>query len=281
MFWNKKKTVRVLFVDASTGATFAQMDSPPERLPESFEAHTTVNVQGQEWEVLSAAPVTRAEYVEAGELRLSVQKLNIQKIPPGEILYSLPTICDGIPGIAQGTSKLGKNVLELREDDWRQVELVSVTHLDEARECLAKIERIYTEQRTPSGGFKNLHLRTELAAPIVRNGLTMSTLKSTFSGLAAYDGVSYRGVAGLIEGGFAYRAAASLDVYGIEIGGGVTTVGLVFGRDGLGRETDARALANLLRGNGLALIDWCRVEVIDGQEDQVLGYLRRTTRGSS
>ena len=40
MFWNKKKTVRVVFVDAATGATFAKTDSPPEQLPESFEAHT-------------------------------------------------------------------------------------------------------------------------------------------------------------------------------------------------------------------------------------------------
>jgi hypothetical protein len=67
MFWNKKKTVRVVFVDASTGAAFAHADSPPEQLPESFEAHTTVNVQGQECEVLSAVPVTRAECVKAGE----------------------------------------------------------------------------------------------------------------------------------------------------------------------------------------------------------------------
>jgi hypothetical protein len=48
-----------------------------------------------------------------------------------------------------------------------------------------------------------------------------------------------------------------------------------------GVEADARNLANLLRGNGLALIDWCRVEVIDGREDQVLGYLRPKPRGSS
>lgn len=277
MFWNKKKTVRVLFVDADSGTTFAQTESPPELLPESFEAHTTVHVQGQEWEVLSAAPVTRAECVTGGELRLNLRKLNVLQIPPGEILFSLPTICDGIPGIANGTSKLGKNVLELHEDHWRQVELVSVSQLDEARACLAKIERIHAEQRVPSGGFKKLHLRTELPAPIVPNGLTMSTLRSTFSlGLTDYDGVSYEGVAGLIEGGFAFRTAASLDVYGIEIGGAVTTVGLVVGRYVQGIEADARSLANLLRGSGLVLVDWCRVVVVDAQEDQVLGYLRPT-----
>jgi hypothetical protein len=280
MFWTKKR-VRVTFVDAATGTTFARTDSLPEQLPESFEAHTTLNIKGQEWEVVSAVPVTRAEYVKAGELRLNLLKLNIQKMPPGEILFSLPTICDAIPGIAKGTSKLEKHVLELHEDDWRQVELVSVTHLDEARGCLAKIERVHAEERTPGGAFKKLHVRSELAAPLGPSGLTLSTLKSTFlPGVATYDGISYRGVAGLIEGGFAFRTAGSLDVYGIEVGGGVTTVGLVVGGSAPGLEADARSLANLLRGNGLALVDWCRAQVIDGQDDQVLGYLRPQPTGS-
>jgi hypothetical protein len=280
MFWNKKKTVRVVFVDASTGTAFAQTDSPPEQLPESFEAHTTVNVQGQEWEVLSAAPATRAEYVKAGELRLSLQKLSIRKVPPGELLFSLPTICDGIPGIASGSSKLSKNVLELLEDDWRQIDFLSAAHMDEVRACLTKIERIYAEERTPSGGFRKLHLRTELAAPIVPNGLTPSMLTSTFSpGATAYDGISYRGVAGLVDGGFGFRTSAHIDVYGLASGGSVTTLGLLLVGLSSEFEADARSLANLLRANGLVLVDWCRVQVVDGHEDQVVGYLRSRAKG--
>ena len=99
--------------------------------------------------------------------------------------------------------------------------------------------------------------------------------------MATYDGISYRGVAGLIEGGFAFRTAGLLDVYGIEVGGDVTTVGLVVGTSATELEGDARSLANLLRGNGLALVDWCRAQVIDGEGDQVLGYLRPEPTASS
>jgi hypothetical protein len=282
MFWDKKKTVRVVFVDSSTGAEFAHVDSPPEQLPESFEARTTVNVQGQKWEVLSAVPVTRAECVKTGELRLSLQKLSILKIPPGDILFSLPTICDGIPGIAAGSSKLSENVLELHEDDWRQIDVLSVAHMDEVRVCLTKIERIYAEQRMPSGGFRNLHVRSELAAPIVPNGLTLSMLTSTFSPDAtAYDGISYRGVAGLIDGGFGFRTAARLDVYGLASGGSVTTVGLLLDDLSSEFEADARSLANLLCANDLVLVDWCRVQVVDGHRDDVVGYLRSRAKGST
>jgi hypothetical protein len=275
MFWDKKKNVRVVFVDASTGAAFANTDCPPEQLPESFEAHTTVNVQGQDWEVQSAVPVTRAEFMKTGELRLSLRKLNIVKMPPGDILYSLPTICDGIPGIAAGSSKLSKHVLELHEDDWRQIELFSAAHLDEVRACLAKIEGICAKERMPSGGFKNIHLRSERTAPIAGNGLTLSGLGSIFSpGMTAYDGVSYRGVAGLIAGGFGFRTGAHLDVYGIASGGSVTTVGLLLDHLSSTFEADASSLAHLLRANDLVLVDWCRVQVVDGREEHVVGYLR-------
>jgi hypothetical protein len=273
MFWSKKKTVRVLFVDAASGTTIAQTDSPPEQLPESFEARTTIQVKGHEWEVVSAAPVTRAEYVKAGALRLTVRIVNVQNIPPDKILFSLPTICDAIPAIAGGTSKVGKRVLELHEDDWRQVELVAVAHLDEARACLAKIERVHAEERTPGGAFKKLHVRSELPAPIGPDALALSTLKAAFAaGVTAHDGIAYRGVAGLIEGGFAFRTAAGLEVYGVEAGGAVTTVGLVIGGEAV--EADARSLASVLREKRLVLIDWCRVEVVEG-EDQVVAYLGR------
>jgi hypothetical protein len=277
MFWNKKKTIRVLFIDVASGTTIAKTDSPPDQLPATFEAHTTIQMKGHDWEVLSAAPVTRAEYVKAGELRLTVRLVKVQNIPPDKLLFSLPTICDAIPGVAEGSSKLGKNVLDLHEDDWRQVELVAVTLLDEARACLAKIERVHAEERTPGGAFKKLHVRSELAAPITRGALRLATLQSAFSsGVTAYDGLAYRGVAGLVEGGFAFKTGGGLAVYGVEAGGGVTTVGLVVGAKGPDLEADARGLARLLRESELALIDWCRVEVVGAEDAQVLAYLRGT-----
>ena len=275
MFWNKKRTIRVLFFDEATGASFARAEMPPEQLPETFEARTTLNVQGAPWEVVSAVPLTRAEYVKTGELSLSLRKLNIQQMPPGDLLYSLPTLCDRLPDIAPGTSKLSKNVLELHEDDWRQIELISVAYLDEVRACLAKVERIHTEERTPSGAFKKIYVRTELPSPIATGALTASALASAFSpGVVSYDGLAYEGVAGLVESGFAFRTAGGLDLYGIAPGGRVAALGLAFGPASSELEGDAVRLANVLRVHALLLVDWCRVEVVEAQGDRLLAYLR-------
>ena len=39
-----------------------------------------------------------------------------------EFLYSLPSICDHIPGVVLGSSREWQQVFELHEDDWRQVD---------------------------------------------------------------------------------------------------------------------------------------------------------------
>jgi hypothetical protein len=74
MLW-KKKTIQVRFVDVDTGKPFAQTECPPDQLPQSFEAHTTLNMEGQDWEVVSADPITRAEYVQRGQQRAIDQRL--------------------------------------------------------------------------------------------------------------------------------------------------------------------------------------------------------------
>src|SRR5215470_2401386 len=120
--------IHVRFVDAASGALIGQTESPPEALPASFEAYTRLEIAGQHWEVLSAEPMTRAEFEKSRQLTLVLRKLKIESVAVDKLLYSIPTLNDWTPGIAAGTTKLGKRVLELHEDDWQQVELVSRIH---------------------------------------------------------------------------------------------------------------------------------------------------------
>jgi hypothetical protein len=210
------KSILVTFVDVATGTCFARSEVPSDQLPTSFEARTTVNLEGQDWDIVQAEPMTRAEYERSGELRLTMQKIQISKMPPGEILFSLPTICDYIPGIAARTSKLNRKVLELHEDDWRQVELVSQANQAEMDGCLAQIRRIYMEARTDSGFFKKIHVRKEVARPLEGCQLAFNDLGKYFGSLVQLDGLAYRDVAGLIEGGFACESESGLCLYGSE-----------------------------------------------------------------
>jgi hypothetical protein len=264
--------VRVYFTDAASGACFAQSEVPADQLPASFEARTTVNLQGQDWEVTRAVPMTRAEYERTGELHLTLSKITIGVVPAGDLLYSLPTICDFIPGIAPGTSKLGKTVLELHEDDWRQIELVSGSQDAEINNGLTAVRAIHDEHRTPSGFFKELHIRKEVPNPLDGCRLTVATISGYFASPTPLDGIAYRDVAGLIESGFALRASSGLTLYGVETAGLVTTLGLQPYQIGSDVERDGQALAVLMRDHNLNLIDWCRAHRIHGS-DAVMTYL--------
>ena len=50
--------------------------------------------------MVSAEPVIRGDFEKFGMFRLTLRKITNGMVSPGEVLFSLPTICDEIPGIA-------------------------------------------------------------------------------------------------------------------------------------------------------------------------------------
>jgi hypothetical protein len=267
------KMIRVLFVDAASGAGLGRAEMPADQLPGSFEARTTLQLGGQDWEVVTADPMTRAGFERTGELRLTLRRITVHSVPAGDVLFSLPTICDEVPGIAPGTSKLGKRVLELHEDDWRQVELVACSHRQEIDACLAEIERVHAEARTPQGFFRRLHVRKEVAGPLEGCHLPLAMLSGYFPSLTPLEGLAYRDVAGLVGGGFGLESESGLRLYGVERGRVVTVLGLVVDHVGPGVGRDAPALVALMRAHDLCLIDWCSLRQLQGTEDKVVEYL--------
>src|SRR5262245_58474807 len=93
----------------------------PGDLPEAFELDTTMHLGDAEWSVVKAMPLTRTEFAKTKLLTLRLRK--IERIPAGDILFSLPSICDSIPGL--GELPLTKEDFVLADDEWRQFELVS------------------------------------------------------------------------------------------------------------------------------------------------------------
>src|SRR5262245_44656630 len=106
------KLIHVEFVDASTGQVFGAYDAPPETLPENFTIGTKLHIGEQDWDVVKAEPLTRAEYLQSGTLRLTLAK--IMMMPVKDILYTLPTIYDAIPADST-TPRAGKQIFEMHE----------------------------------------------------------------------------------------------------------------------------------------------------------------------
>jgi lysophospholipase L1-like esterase len=64
---NSHDIIHVRYLDAANGKVFAQVKLPISKLPESFEASTTLHRGEEDWQVIEARPVTAAEFRRAGD----------------------------------------------------------------------------------------------------------------------------------------------------------------------------------------------------------------------
>lgn len=260
-------TVRVVFIDAETGQMFARSELPAEQLPDSFAIDTTMNLGGDPWQVERAEPLTAAEAAASGQLALTVRR--IQFASPKDILYSLPTICESLPDL--GHDPVGSDSFELREDDWRQVELISSSRSAAIRAEFDGIGQIFAEHghRDSEGrlcGFKRIHMRsiTPFAEP-----LPWSSLRGLLATMDnAYHGANFRGTPNLIAGSFAY-GSGPVACYGILDGDQVPVLGLATA-PGKGPVPIA-AIEAVLGAFDLVLVDWCRGAVVG--PDRLADYL--------
>ncbi|WPB78996.1 hypothetical protein KYC5002_07510 [Archangium violaceum] len=179
---------------------------------------------------------------------------------PKDILYSLPTLSNKLPDIEEGSTKPGKQVLELHEDDWRQIELV--THRLEAsiENDLRAVARIHQKHRQ-GAGFNALHTRKEVPSPLEGTWLTLEEVRTHLGETASWlDGVSFQGMAGLVAGGFAVKLPSGLTLYGLQRGGHIRVLALRSPEGLTSTEGDIRLMAGLAARHQLYLVDWCRVD---------------------
>ena len=249
MAWFNGK-VKVTFIDAATSEPFATVEMPPADLPETFEIETTLHLGDADWSVVSAEPRTRREYSKSGKLTLRLHR--IEKVDLSDLLYSLPSICDRIPGL--GNEPLSGGECILAEDDWRQLELVSRAFAAESDAEIASIRAIH-ENESASAGWKKIHVRKRPDPPIA-SSLSLKDIERAFGGLT-FRGVTYFGAKSLIASGFSFQMAEELRCYGNEEAGKVTVLGIVQELpETLGRSADA--LAEIAREFDLDLVHWNR-----------------------
>lgn len=263
------KQIHVRFIDAATGNVFGETMLEPDRLPQTFELTTTLHIAEQEWSVVKAEPMTAAEFIQTGELTLILAKVSY--INPKDILYSLPTICDAIPAIAEGSTRLGKRVFAMHEDDWRQIEFISQDEQSAIETEFAGIERIFREASKETGSFRaftNLHVRSLIPHPITGQ-IALDQLATLLpADSSAYEGIAYQRQEGLLEGGFAWQAGP-LVLYGQQFDGSITTLGVQMARGAPALSPDfVKALAGFMTAQRLYLVDWCNTTLVAAETIQ-------------
>lgn len=245
--------IHVQFIDEQTGKVFAETNAPLSTLPQSFETETHLELGGQRWDVVAADPTTADDFSRSGKLVLTLRRSHGSQIDAKDILFSLPTICDPIPAIAEGTSKQNKRVFELHDDDWRQIELVSADYQAYIQAELSDIRKI--RENTPAGhGFRTLHLRQRIATPL---NLPFPAVLATFPDARFYDGIAYQQVDELIEGGFGFETAGVI-LYGEQHHDLVTALCLASRPTKSGGDAFSNQLKPLMESYRLVLVDWCR-----------------------
>jgi hypothetical protein len=264
--------IRVKFFDVESGQQFAESDIPAPQLPESFEASTTLHIGDQDWSVEEARPMTAWEFLQSGELILILRKVKIETIDPKKILYSLPSINDHLPTIREGSSKLGHDVLEIHEDDWRQREWVAARYIDDASAELDEIARIHEHERK-GPAFKTLHVRSRIVQPLDDAEVSTDHVRDMAGPRAVWlDGFGFPGVAGIVSDSFAVRMLSSIEILGIATDGRVRVACLANTRvNNLGAE-DVRSLVRFAAERELLLVDWCRMAVIQPSPEEYASY---------
>jgi hypothetical protein len=278
------RQIHVRFIDAATGNVFGETMLEPERLPQTFELATTLHIAEQEWSVVKTEPMTAAEFIQTGELALTLAKVTYMN--PKDILYSLPTICDAIPAIAEGSTRLGKQVFALHEDDWRQVEFISQGYKNAIEREFAGIERIFQEASKETDSFRaftELHVRSLIPQPLA-GPLALDQLAALLPPeRSAYEGIAYQRQEGLLEGGFAWQAGP-LVLYGQQSDGFMTALGIQIASGAPALSPGfVTALAVFMDAHHLYLVDWCNTTLIPADAPDALrsaSFRRFHARGS-
>ena len=179
--------IHVDFVDADSGDVFAYTEMPAFQLPELFGPGSTMNIGGMQWLVTRATPDNAVEYRRAGKLRLELRRPTAADADPNVVIYSFPTIEDSIPGIDPDSNAAGKHVLQITEDDWRQIEFVGFKWEFRVEPEMENIRAIRRDHRQGIG-FNSLHMRGSIPEPLGGVIITLEELILTLGkGTRIYD----------------------------------------------------------------------------------------------
>lgn len=163
---------------------------------------------------------------------------------PNALLFSLPTINDGIPAVEIGTSVAGESgATIIHEDDWRQEEVLPVANRGLIAETLSQLAS-HRAIHAQGPGFREVFVRTEPPVPLQTLRLERDKLSKE---LFAVSGPLYLQGPPLarVRGGFASPLPDVGYVYGQEVGGVVTALGIEL----LGSELEASSEWLAFRGS--------------------------------
>jgi len=243
--------IKIAFIDDATGESIAVTEMPTSDLPESFVVDTTLHIGNEEWSIVDAQPMTRDAYTKSKTLTLRLRRIELMAL--GDILYSLPSICDAIPCVED--QQLSGSEFALAEDDWRQFEFVSNELAPVVDEEIEKIRLIH-ENEAAEFGWQEIHVRANPELPLTCI-LTLADLADSLNAPCESVGVTFHGQRSQIANGYAFRTD-DLTLYGVAPNGNVQTIALDQYADASPGAESINRLKTIAHDLRLDLVYWCR-----------------------
>lgn len=258
-----RSIIHVAFIDADTGRTVSESKTMIADLPEAFDTEREVVIDGKSWEFIEAIPSEKKEFAQTGHVEIRLRDLGL--IDPEKVLFSLPTLDTTLPEIG-GQECPRDERLVIHEDDWRQIEFVSTSHLSGIETELRAIEKIFQEGRQ-GGGFREIHTRSEVGAPLFDSLLSYGKVKRELGCRREFKGVSFAGIPTLIENGFAFESDLGMTFYGQQADGILSSLcQTVRNTSKINRGSAAKRLAKFTDSHNLVYVDWCWMVALNGDE---------------
>lgn len=251
--------IRVQFVDSATKTIFAVAQMPAGKLPAKFDASTMLNIKGEKWVVLSADPPAKTDFLKTGRLTLVLAKAD--KMYPGgglSSLFSIPSVSGGIPRAAGGAPP-GDTIFSVHENDWRQVEFVSLGYEKEIDAEFADIRNVGHKP----GGYTDLFVRERIEEPV--RHCTLRDVQELIPQVKNFQAVGFVREPGTIPRSFAWAVDGTLVIWGLTDGqGDVTELCLSGAPQKEHIATISAAFSKLTLRYDLYLVDWCRTARVRG-----------------
>src|ERR1700722_19515782 len=111
----KGRGVTVRFVDAGTGNVISRSRVAVADLPPVILPHQTIILSDTSWRVAKAEPPAIIDARDT--VTLLIQDPEPQSLIDEPFIFPYPTRADSVPPLALGTTKAGKRVLEINEEE--------------------------------------------------------------------------------------------------------------------------------------------------------------------
>lgn len=245
----KKSTIKVKLIEALDNDIIGEVKLSLSQLPKSFKADTTLHINNQDWHVVRAEPEEYFDFYKSGELTLWLKP--IVSIDPSLIRYSIPTISNELPGIAD-SSQFNDFTLTLHEDNWRQTDFLPSSLLPVIQEEMADVEAIIFPEDDPDfnslNGFDKIHVRRRVG----QHHLSIPLEEfCEAAGVVARGNIAFQGYDGFVKDGVALQGA-NYTWYGVAENDFIKDLAIDF-FDSIDGE-----IMQILKRYDLFMVEWCR-----------------------